>query len=93
MMSCVVISVLKLTSRRLMKIKCNETPETERDSIVVIFIAVDYQYCVCLSRVHNETDAWLIISKYKKNTMKEKKRASYRSEKIMCFSLRVLVSN
>jgi len=35
----------------------------------------------------------LIISKYKKNTMKRKKEASYKSEKIMCFSLRVLVSN
>ncbi len=43
--------------------------------------------------VHNETDAQLIISKYKKNTMKRKRKASYRSEKIMCFSLRVLVSN
>ncbi len=46
-----------------------------------------------LSQVCNETDAQLIISKYKKNTMKREKRASYRSEKIMCFSLRVLVSN
>jgi len=46
-----------------------------------------------MSQVHNETDTQLIISKYKKNTMKRKKRASYRSEKIICFSLRVLVSN
>ena len=46
-----------------------------------------------VSQVCNETDAQLIISKYKKNTMKRKRRASYRSEKIMCFSLRVLVSN
>jgi len=46
-----------------------------------------------LSRVHNEINAQLIISKYKKNTMKRKRRASYRSEKIMCFSLKVLVSN
>jgi len=48
---------------------------------------------VVLSWVCNETDAQLIISKYKKNTMKRKRRASYKSEKIMCFSLRVLVSN
>ena len=46
-----------------------------------------------VSQVCNETDAQLVISKYKKNTMKRKRRASYRSEKIMCFSLRVLVSN
>ncbi len=46
-----------------------------------------------VSWVHNEIDAQLIISKYKKNTMKRKRKASYRSEKIMCFSLRVLVSN
>ncbi len=46
-----------------------------------------------MSQVCNETDAQLIISKYKKNTMKRKRKASYRSEKIMCFSLRVLVSN
>ena len=46
-----------------------------------------------LSQIHNETDAQLIIFKYKKNTMKRKRRASYRSEKIMCFSLEVLVSN
>jgi len=46
-----------------------------------------------MSQVCNETDAQLIISKYKKNTMKRKRRASYRSEKIICFSLRVLVSN
>jgi len=46
-----------------------------------------------MSQVCNETDTQLIISKYKKNTMKRKRRASYRSEKIMCFSLRVLVSN
>ncbi len=46
-----------------------------------------------LSQVCNETDAQLIIFKYKKNTMKKKRKASYRSEKIMCFSLKVLVSN
>ena len=46
-----------------------------------------------MSWVCNEIDAQLIISKYKKNTMKREKRASYRSKKIMCFSLRVLVSN
>jgi len=46
-----------------------------------------------MSQVCNETVAQLIIFKYKKNTMKRKKRASYKSEKIMCFSLRVLVSN
>jgi hypothetical protein len=31
-----------------------------------------------MSQVCNETDAQLIISKYKKNTMKRKRRASYR---------------
>jgi len=46
-----------------------------------------------MSQVHNETDAQLIIFKYKKNTIKRKRKASYRSEKIMCFSLKVLVSN
>ncbi len=46
-----------------------------------------------LSQVHNETDAQLIIFKYKKNTMKKERKASYRSKKIMCFSLKVLVSN
>ena len=46
-----------------------------------------------MSQVCNETDAQLIISKYKKNTMKKKRRALYRSKKIMCFSLKVLVSN
>jgi len=46
-----------------------------------------------LSQVCNEINAQLIISKYKKNTMKRKRRASYKSEKIMCFSLKVLVSN
>jgi len=46
-----------------------------------------------MSQVCNETNAQLIISKYKKNTMKRKRRASYKSEKIMCFSLRVLISN
>ena len=28
-----------------------------------------------LSQVHNETDAQLIMSKYKKNTMKRKKKS------------------
>jgi len=46
-----------------------------------------------MSQVCNETDTQLIISKYKKNTIKRKRKASYRSEKIMCFSLKVLVSN
>jgi len=46
-----------------------------------------------MSRVCNETDTQLIIFKYKKNTMKRKRKASYKSEKIMCFSLKVLVSN
>ncbi len=46
-----------------------------------------------VSQVCNETDAQLIISKYKKNTIKRKRKASYRSKKIMCFSLKVLVSN
>ncbi len=35
---------------------------------------------ILVSWVCNETDAQLIISKYKKNTMKRKKRASYRSK-------------
>jgi len=35
----------------------------------------------------------LIMSKYKKNTMKRKRKALYRDEKIMCFSLKVLISN
>jgi len=43
--------------------------------------------------VCNETDAQLIIFKYKKNTMKRKRKASYKSERIMCFSLKILVSN
>ena len=51
------------------------------------------QYTVLLSQVCNEINTWLIIFKYKKNTMKRKRRASYRSKKIMCFSLKVLVSN
>lgn len=42
--------------------------------------------------VRNETDARLVIPKYKKNTMKRKKKRGG-SEKIKCFSLRVLVSN
>jgi len=46
-----------------------------------------------MSQVHNETDAQLIISKYKKNTIKRERKASHKSEKIMCFSLKVLVSN
>ncbi len=46
-----------------------------------------------LSQVCNEIDAQLIISKYKKNTMKRKRKALYRDEKIKCFSLKVLVSN
>jgi len=43
--------------------------------------------------VYNEIDAQLIMLKYKKNTMKRKRRALYRDEKIECFSLKVLVSN
>jgi len=46
-----------------------------------------------MSWVCNETDTQLIIFKYKKNTMKRKRRALYRSKKIMCFNLKVLVSN
>jgi len=46
-----------------------------------------------MSQVCNETDAQLIMSKYKKNTMKRKRRALYRDEKIKYFSLKVLVSN
>ena len=46
-----------------------------------------------VSQVCNETDAQLIISKYKKNTIKRKRRALYRDEKIKCFNLKVLVSN
>ncbi len=55
--------------------------------------AVHQCITVSVSRVCNETDAQLVISKYKKNTMKRKRKALYRSKKIMCFSLRVLVSN
>ncbi len=44
-------------------------------------------------QVCNEINAQLIISKYKKNTMKKKKRASYRDKKVSAFSLKVLVSN
>ncbi len=58
-----------------------------------LFIAFIVVFSSLLSQVCNETDAQLIIFKYKKNTMKRKRRASYRSKKIMCFSLKVLVSN
>ena len=44
-------------------------------------------------QVCNETDAQLIMFKYKKNTMKRKRRALYRDEKIKCFNLKVLISN
>jgi len=46
-----------------------------------------------MSQVCNEINAQLIIFKYKKNTIKRKREALYESKKIMCFSLRVLVSN
>ncbi len=46
-----------------------------------------------MSQVCNETDTQLIMSKYKKNIMKRKRKALYRDEKIKCFSLKVLVSN
>jgi len=53
--------------------------------------------CECeqlyMLQVCNETDAQLIMSKYKKNTMKRKRKALYRDKKIKCFNLRVLVSN
>jgi len=52
-----------------------------------------YTHLTCVSRVCNETDAQLVMPKYKKNTMKRKRRALYRDEKVKCFSLRVLVSN
>jgi len=41
---------------------------------------VDYICHKFVSRVCNKTDTWLIISKYKKNTMKRKRRALYKSE-------------
>jgi hypothetical protein len=40
-----------------------------------------------MSRVCNETDAQLIISKYKKNTMKKKRKASYRDKKVSALVL------
>ena len=46
-----------------------------------------------MSQVCNEINTQLIMFKYKKNTMKRKRKALYRDEKIKCFSLRVLVSN
>ncbi len=59
----------------------------------VIVESCVYWISLILSQVCNEIDAWLIISKYKKNTMKKKRRASYRHKKIMCFSLKVLISS
>ncbi len=41
-----------------------------------------------MSQVCNETDAQLIISKYKKNTMKKKRKASYRDKKISALVLK-----
>ncbi len=39
-------------------------------------------------QVHNETDAQLIMFKYKKNTMKKKRKASYRDKKISALVLK-----
>ena len=39
-------------------------------------------------QVYNETDAQLIMFKYKKNTMKKKKRASYRDKKVSALVLK-----
>ena len=41
-----------------------------------------------LSQVHNETDTQLIISKYKKNTMKKKRRALYKDKKVSALVLK-----
>ncbi len=46
-----------------------------------------------MSQICNETNTQLIMFKYKKNTMKRKRKALYKDEKIKCFSLKVLVSN
>jgi len=46
-----------------------------------------------MSQICNETNTQLIMSKYKKNTMKRKRKALYKDKKIKCFSLKVLVSN
>jgi hypothetical protein len=43
---------------------------------------------VKVSQVCNETDAQLIISKYKKNTMKKKRKASYKDKKISALVLK-----
>ncbi len=40
-----------------------------------------------VSQVYNEINAQLIISKYKKNTMKKKRRASYKDKKISALVL------
>ncbi len=41
-----------------------------------------------MSQVCNETDAWLIIFKYKKNTIKKKRRALYRDKKVSALVLK-----
>ncbi len=41
-----------------------------------------------MSQVHNETDTQLIISKYKKNTMKKKRRALYKDKKVSALVLK-----
>ncbi len=40
-----------------------------------------------MSQICNETDAQLIMSKYKKNTMKKKRRALYKDKKISALVL------
>ncbi len=41
-----------------------------------------------MSQICNETDAQLIMSKYKKNTMKKKRRALYRDNKVNALVLK-----
>jgi len=41
-----------------------------------------------MSQVCNEIDTQLIFSKYKKNTMKKKRRASYKSEKTIVVKMK-----
>ncbi len=49
---------------------------------------INWQALKSMSWVCNETDAWLIIFKYKKNTMKKKRRASYKDKKVSALVLK-----
>ena len=80
----------------------NESSDSSVNEVAVVQIDINrhqklraFFYIVfkLVSQVCNETDAQLIMPKYKKNTMNREREDSYRSEKIMCFSLRILVSN